>query len=73
MNRRVRRTEEKIAKGVHKREIEDTFTQIIKHLSGYDDRQPTNRDDNKLNKFSHLKSVEFPLIHEHFKSRETMR
>ena len=44
-------------RGAKKNKIEETFTDIIKHLSAYDDRQPTNHNTNKTNKFAHLESI----------------
>jgi len=44
-------------RGAKKNQIEETFTDIIKHLSAYDDRQPTNHNTNKTNKFAHLESI----------------
>jgi len=57
MNRRMLNNESMSTRGAKKNQIEETFTDIIKHLSAYDDRQPTNQIDNKINKFAHLESI----------------
>lgn len=57
MNRRMLENKKIVARGARKCQIEETFTDIIKHLSAYDDRQPTNHNSNKTNKFAHLESI----------------
>lgn len=57
MNRRMLNSESISTRGAKKNQIEETFTDIIKHLSAYDDRQPTNQNNNKINKFAHLESI----------------
>mgnify|MGYP001046193467 CR=1 FL=1 len=57
MNRRMLNSQNITTRGAKKNQIEETFTDIIKHLSAYDDRQPTNHNTNKTNKFAHLESI----------------